>query len=198
MGEDTMKSLIYCFILMIWLSFVCFAGTQVRLTGAVCSEFMDVPDSTDRDASVFNPDESFWGFGWEIISGHHGMGGSYLTDFERNANREWNVEWYSEVIYMSYHFIGVHWFIDPFVYAGLGSAGSIFLGDDDSPIQDRLLLTIFPVAGAGVTLQFDGFLAGLRLNYTPLMSPVPVTKFEMYPIKNVQAVIFCGVSIGEH
>jgi hypothetical protein len=193
-----MKRLICCLIIIPILSFTCFAGTRVRLTGVVCSEFMDVPGSTEKDAVFFNPEQSYWGFGWEVICGHYGLGGSYCTDFERDAGRQWNVEWYSEVIYMSYHFFQTGWIVDPFVHVGLGNAGSVFLSDDDNNIRDRLLLTIFPVLGAGITCERDGFCAGLSINYTPLMSPVPVTDFDVYPIKNVQAVIFCGVAIGEN
>jgi hypothetical protein len=193
-----MKRLIYCLMIMLFLSFACFAGSRVRITGAVCSEVADVPGSTEKDAVIFNPEQSYWGFGWEVICGHYGIGGSYCTNFERDARRRWNVEWYSEVIYMGYHFFQKGRFLDLFVRVGLGNAGSIFLGDNDNDIRDRLLLTIFPVLGAGIACEFDGFCAGFSINYTPLMSPVPVTDFEVYPLKNVQAVIFCGVAIGDN
>ncbi|MBN1695883.1 MAG: hypothetical protein JW881_00095 [Spirochaetales bacterium] len=192
-----MKIYIPVIFLMTILSSLCFSETEVRLGGAVCSESIDIPMPKDGKPELFDPAKSFWGFEWEVIIDATGIGGCYLTDFDRNDEMAWYVKWYSEVIYISYHFRFLRRFVDPFIHIGLGTAGSVFLGDEVYPATERLLLSLFPVLSAGISLDLRGLVCGLRFNYTPLQTPPPVTKFETYPMKNVQAVIFCGVSIAD-
>ena len=194
------KRIMFWILLLICISYLCFSEWEVRVNGGICADFMQLPDFNEvMDAVSKDNNGNFWGIGWEVILDYFGLGGNYMVNFQRDIKQEWSVNWYGEALYVSYHFFGAQAFIDPFAQIGIGNAGGISLGEYDSaPYYEEgtLLLTLFPFVSAGCAFNFDGLLIGTKINYSPLISPVPVTDFGEYPLQNVQAIVFIGFSIG--
>jgi hypothetical protein len=184
---------------------MCYAQIQTRITGGICLDFAGIPEFSEVvEKTEGYADNQFWGIGWEVIIDHLGMGGNYYTDFRKDLSGQWSVNWYGEAFYLSYHLFHLGAAVDPFVQAGLGAAGSCLVGQPcgdaySAPyIENRLMLSIFPFVSGGVVLELDRFLLGAKLNYTPVIEPVPVTNFETYPLDKIQLLIFTGVAFGAH
>jgi hypothetical protein len=126
---------------------------------------------------------------------HVGIGGAYAVDFHENPATTWWLDWEGQAIYASYHLLGSRSFIDPFVDAGLGCAGRVFLGPG-SALEGKLALTIYPFVSAGAALILEGLRVGAKLSYAIDRSPIPATSIPIYPIGRFQATAFVGFSIG--
>ncbi|MBN2443324.1 MAG: hypothetical protein JXJ04_18330 [Spirochaetales bacterium] len=181
----------FVFFIIIFSVFPGSADEQVRLLAGTCVNSDDFREFTS-DSGI----ASFWGIGWEVIHNHLGMGGNYYTNFNQDIYREWSVNWYSEVIFLSYHVFGTTSFFDPFVQGGLGCSGEVHLNDYNYDYEyepENLRLTIFPYVSAGMVIAHNNFLVGTKLNYTPVTSPIPVTNIEPYFLNETQLHIFAGI-----
>jgi hypothetical protein len=176
------------------LAFSAFAQTRVDLTALIGKDFIDRP-TLDQAASALEAESPFVGLGWEVVMGHVGLGGSYLVDFDEASASEWWLDWDAQALYGSYHILGARSFIDPFVDAGLGCAGRVFLGPSGEP-SERLSLTIYPFASAGAALELDGLRIGAKLSYALSRNAIPATYIPAYPIGRFQATAFAGLSLG--
>ncbi len=192
-------------ILLAGILFPANADIEARVTAAMSVPFIEVPEPSDVLKAISNrQSELFYGVGWEVIVNHVGIGGNYLVDFYRDENRKWTVDWLAEAIYASYHLFRSGSFIDLFAQAGIGSAGSVYLGRDyymhgstDPGYQitlQSLTIGVFPFVSAGVAFDLSGLLIGTKLTYEPFIKPPPVTDFDAYPLKNFQVMIFIGAS----
>jgi hypothetical protein len=170
--------------------------TRVDLTAVIGKDFIGSP-SLDQAAEALAADQPLLGFGWDVVLGHIGLGGEYLIDFNEETKDAWTLDWQGQAIYASYHFLGARMPIDPFVDAGLGCAGRVFLGPAEAT-GDRLTLTLYPFASAGAALELQGLRVGAKLSYALDRSPVPVTSIPLYPLGRFQVSAFAGVSIGGH
>jgi len=194
-----MSCILFLILFFSFFPFPCFASDHVRLNGGVCVDLNENQEIETIPAELINEDNNqFWGLGWEVILRKIGMGGNYYTNFMQDEVREWTVQWYSEVFFLSYHFFGGSSFLDPFVQAGLGCAGSVYLGETDIFLNKesagRLSLSIFPFVSAGLALNFDGYFIGAKCNYLPVIKPVPVTDIKIYDLMNTQLSLFAGLS----
>jgi len=176
-----------------------FADGQVRVTGNLALDFVERPSVKDVVDSFKNKDQTFlWGVGWDVIFNKVGLGGIYDVNFYEDYEEKWWLDWFSEPIYISYHLFRARALIDPFFEVGLGCAGRVFLDSPLSADKDPLYLSVFPVVGAGLALDLDGFLMGSRLTYVPTMASLPVVDIEDYPLKQFQVTLFAGVALGSH
>jgi hypothetical protein len=190
------KSIVILFIVSI-LGMAAFGEVQVRLTLATAMDFMQLPDFQQvMDRFSDRVYGHFWGLGWEVIIDHLSIGGNYMASFLRDQYNFWDIDWLGEALYAGYHFFGPKCFVDPFMQVGLGSAGRVDLSSEIVSPYDRLYIAIYPFVGAGLNLNFDGFVVGAKLNYLPFVGPVPVTPIKEYPVKNFQIVLSAGVGIG--
>jgi len=172
--------------------------TRVDLGAVISKDFVSAP-TVDQAASTVGSGTPFGGFGWEVIMGRIGLGGSYAVAFSQNSQSGWWLDWNAPAIYTSFHVLGPRSFIDPFVNVGIGCAGRIYLGpmaSFDGRPGEGLALTIFPFVSAGAALVFDGFHIGAKLGYTLGQGAVPVTVIPAYPLGRFQATAFAGFSIG--
>jgi hypothetical protein len=176
------------------LAFSAFADARVDLTAVIGKDFIASP-SLDQAAQALEAELPFVGFGWEVLLGHVGLGGSYAVDFHKDAPSSWWLDWEGQAIYASYHILGSRSFIDPFVDAGLGCAGRIYLGPSGSP-GESLALTIYPFVSAGAALELNGLRVGAKLSYALSQSAIPVTDIPEYPLGRFQVSAFAGISIG--
>ena len=170
-----------------------FAQTRVDLSALVSKDFSGTP-SLDQAARALEADSPFLGFGWEVVMGHIGIGGSYAVDFNENPPKTWWLDWEAQAIYASYHILGTRSFLDPFVDAGLGCAGRVYLGPGPYA-EDRLALTLYPFVSAGAALILEGLRVGAKLGYALDRSAIPATEIAAYPLGRFQAQVFAGFSI---
>ncbi|MBN2739152.1 MAG: hypothetical protein JXR70_19395 [Spirochaetales bacterium] len=191
-------------IMMLVIAAMVSADTSMRLTLATANTFEQEPDfDTVWDVFYNKGKNPFWGIGWELIDDHIGFGGTYLADFFRDDVEQWNIDFYTEVFYVSFHFLGGTFIADPFVQVGLGSAGRVLLPcDKDYETygiyhKDEALthLVVFPYVTTGFALYFDGFVIGSKLNYNPTLSVPPATNFLEYPLGNFQAILYAGIAV---
>jgi hypothetical protein len=169
--------------------------TRVDLSAVLNKDFIGSP-SFDQAVEALNGDRPFFGLGWEVVMDHVGIGGQYLVNFHEDEPESWWLDWNGQAAYVSYHFLGARSFIDPFVDAGLGCAGRVFLGPEGENEAARLAITVYPFAGAGAALCFDGFKVGAKLDYALKRSGIPATRIEDYPLGRFQVSVLAGVSFG--
>ena len=175
------------------LAFSAFADGRVDLTAVISKDFEARP-SWGQATSALQAQTPFGGFGWEVIFGHIGIGGSYAVDFHKDAASAWWLDWEGQAIYASYHLLGSKSLIDPFVDAGFGCAGRVFLGA--SPVSgEELALTLYPFASAGAALELGSLRVGAKLSYALWQSSIPVTDIPEYPLGRFQLSVFAGFSI---
>ncbi len=170
-----------------------FALPVVTLTGAVGANFDAVP-SVQQTIESFQSNKVVWGFGWEVVPRHIGIGGLLLVDFFRDAQSEWVLDWSTQPLYLSYHVFGGGAFLDPFIQAGIGCSGRVPL-EGAGMGMPGLYLSLYPFAAAGLSLNFEGFTLGAKLSYAPFSGPVPVTDIPAYPAGSFQVAVFTGISL---
>lgn len=176
------------------LALTAFADARVDLTAVISKDFAVSP-SLDQAVGALQAQTPLGGFGWEVIFGHIGIGGSYAVDFHKDAPSAWWLDWESQALYASFHILGCKSFIDPFVDAGIGCAGRVFLGPS-ADAGSALALTIYPFVSAGAALELNGLRVGAKLSYALGQSAIPVTEIPEYPLGNFQLSAFAGFSIG--
>ena len=138
-----------------------------------------------------------WGFGWEVIPGRMGFGGSYQVSFSQDTLKGWWLDWYAPALYLSFHPLGTRRFLDPYLEVGMGCAGRVFLSGMPAPAFDQsLYLALFPFLAGGLSLDLDGILVGAKVAYTPYKAQIPVTSIPVYPLGTFQVTLTAGISLG--
>ena len=194
-----MKRLFFIFVVLVLAAGPLFSDTQVRLTGNVALDFVERPSLKEVvDGFSKRNQDVAWGFGWEVILNHLGMGGTYLVNFFQEDNSEWWFDWIGQAFYLSYHFFGAGAFIDPFVEAGVGSAGRVSLEEYTPQGLDHLYLSIYPLVSGGLALDFQGFIVSLKMSYIPTVTPPPATEIKNFPLDNFLVVLSVGAALGSH
>ena len=169
------------------------ADPTVTLTFGANEDFSSKP-SFQTALSSFQTAAPSGGLGWEVVPDHVGIGGDYQAKFLENGASNWWLDWYGDGIYVSYHFFGGGSGLDPFLRAGAGCAGRVFLRGDSG--SDPLLsISLFPIVAAGLAIRIDDVRLGAVLNAAPYQSRVPVTDITAYPLGFFQAGVFAGFSI---
>lgn len=176
------------------LAFSAYADARVDLTAVISKDFAVSP-SLNQAVEALQAQTPLGGFGWEVVFDHIGIGGSYAVDFHKDAPSAWWLDWESQALYASFHILGCRSFIDPFVDAGIGCAGRVFLGPS-ADTGSALALTLYPFVSAGAALELNGLRVGAKLSYALGQSAIPVTEIPQYPLGNFQLSAFAGFSIG--
>jgi hypothetical protein len=172
------------------------SDVHVNLVGAVGKDFIE-PPTVDQAFTALRQGMSIGGFGWEVVIHRFGLGGTYLVHFEPDSNDSWWLDWEVQPIFASYHLLGGGAKIDPFVDAGLGCAGRVYLG----PVVisgARLGISLYPFASAGVALNLDSFRVGTKLSFMPWQGRIPATTIPGYEVGECQLQVFAGVNLGGH
>jgi hypothetical protein len=171
-----------------------FAEARVDVSAVISKDFMSSP-SFDQAVRALGNDSPFCGIGWEVVLGHIGIGGQYLVDFHEDSPDSWWLDWNGEAAYASYHLFGARSAVDPFVDAGIGSAGRVFLGPADCDAA-RLAISVYPFASAGASIDLHGLRLGAKLSYALGPTAIPATTIPDYPIGRFQVCAFAGFSFG--
>jgi len=109
----------------------------------------------------------------------------------------WFVDWVGSFD-LRYHFFE-DFFLDPFLEAGLGSAGRVDISSYEENglpgVEDPLELSVFGQAGGGLAFRLSGLHVGARLLYRFFNSVPPATDFQAYPLKGFRFDLFGGFSL---
>jgi hypothetical protein len=174
-----------------------FAGA-VHLTTDISADFLQGTSAPQIIATFGAADQPLlWGLGWEVIPGRIGFGGGYQVSFSQDAGAGWWLDWYAPALYLSVHPVGARRFLDPFLEAGMGCAGRVFLSGMSTSVPGQSLsIALFPFAAGGLSLNLDGLLVGAKVIFTPYKVRIPVTSIAAYPLGSFQAMFSAGVSLG--
>lgn len=168
-------------------------NVRVDLGFVVNKDFTDRP-TVDQAVAALQTDMPFAGFGWQVVVGHVGLGGNYFADFIEQSDRAWWLDWNAHAIYASFHLFEPRAFLDPYVSAGAGCSGQIYLGPSGDA-GEGLAISIYPFVAAGAAVNVEHLRVGAELAYAPWSSAIPVTPIPEFPLGDFQVSIFVGFGI---
>ena len=212
-----------CVVLLGTLPILLFANPQFRLATNAAADLVDRPSLQDLQSNIDDPANFFYGLHWEVITagtigfGMHGLVRFTSVPFTYAGHdlTRWWLDWLGEM-FISLHLFGGGVAVDPFFEIGYGNAGRAELYREisgswaqdasdlwyyqwnEQPIENPQNLSLYPFIAAGVALDLQSFLFGLRVTYRPIAHPIPGTQIANYPLKNIQATLFGGVAFGGH
>jgi len=167
------------------------AHETVRTAGIITGE-------RDRDSKNLSATEDdglrFWGLETETIgSDDTGFGMDALVNFYTDELNYSMLDWQGQ-LYMRYHLFGAQSFLDPFVEAGIGNAGTVRLEDGE-----ELEMSLYPFLSAGGNLLFHGgFYAGIRWSYRFDQWIIPGTVIPQPELDKHQVSFTVGYSYSWH
>lgn len=164
------------------------AHDSVRTAGIMTWEW---DSGKDRLSDLSEDDKRMWGFQTEFIHSKMGFGMDGLVDFYTDSLEYSMLDWQGQ-LFMRYHLFGSHSFLDPFVEAGIGNAGTVRLNDGED-----LKLSLYPFVSTGVNLVFhEGFYAGGRWSYRADEWTMPGTTYPVPELGRYQMSFYVGFSYG--
>ena len=195
-----------------------FGRDQVRLSLNTAADFVERPTIADVKTKFDDQAKVFWGPSWEVILDNVGFGMHTLVKFDRVVTGreyplyDWSLDWMGD-FFVSYHFFGAGRFLDPFIEVGFGNAGRVdidrnhgyweentdgewdYMHERHTHEGDVSNMSLFPYIGAGFAFDLSGIVLGARINYRPVVLPVPATQFADYPLTNLQVGFTAGIAL---
>ncbi len=178
-------------------------GESFRLGTSVGAELLDRPTFESIQQEFDEGTNLLSGLYWEVLRDHVGFGMTYLVDFQRldspypEMEYLWFVDWVGSFD-LRYHFFE-DFFLDPFLEAGLGSAGRVDISSYEENglpgVEDPLQLSVFGQVGGGLAFRLSGLHLGARLLYRVFNNVPPATEFQPYPLKGFRFDLFGGFSL---
>jgi hypothetical protein len=178
-------------------------GESFRLGTSVGAELLDRPTFEVIQREFDEGTNLLSGLYWEVLRDHLGFGMTYLVDFQRldspypELEYLWFVDWVGSFD-LRYHFFE-DFFLDPFLEAGLGSAGRVDISSYEENglpgVEDPLELSVFGQVGGGMAFRLSGLHLGARLLYRVFNNVPPATEFQAYPLKGFRFDLFGGFSL---
>ena len=168
------------------------SAQQVRVTGQWAMQ-----DGQSHVVSAAHDGEDvdhLGGIGVELVFDNIGIGVATLARFEETSPDYWLVDWDGR-LFMSYHFRDRRAFFDPFIQAGVGSAGEVELdcADGECDEAERIAVAIYPYLGAGAGMHFGGGLyASGQFNWRPVGAGIPCTDLEYPGLEEFEVVFTVG------
>jgi hypothetical protein len=188
-----------------------FAGPQFRVAANVLSPVETVPTTAaEWDLAIRPSDEALSGWHWEVLLNRFGFGMHYgLRFYETTGTSPYSMHWKGD-FFLSYHPMGGGAPVDPFIEFGWGNAGTAAVHsahDTEFPDwEDRVRdgsatsLALYTYGAAGLALDLNGLLLGVRLAYLPdeLANPVPDPNLGFYDLPEFEVGFFGGIALGSH
>jgi hypothetical protein len=149
------KSTILAFIILTISISTLTAHDTIRTAGIMTWEKNS--SSNTRPSDLNDEDKRYWGLDTETIHSQTGTGMDALVNFYTDDQEFSILDWQGQ-LFMRYHLIGARSFLDPYIEAGIGNAGTVRLGDGE-----ELQMSLYPFISAGGHIVFhEGFYAGMR------------------------------------
>ena len=144
---------------------------------------------------------SFLGFAPEIIVDKIGWGFDGAARFNRvSGSSSWTLDFQGN-LFVSYHPEGPKGALDPFLLAGLGSAGTVDLTNGvrqtGGPVLAGIAESLEPVLGAGLGWNLGGIVVGGRVLWYPFTWDIPCAPIAGYGSVPVQAGVFVAAAFGD-
>ena len=178
-------------------------GENFRLGTSVGAELFNRPTFESIQREFDEGANLLSGLYWEVLMDHVGLGMTYLVDFQSLASPYpeldylWFMDWVGSFD-LRYHFFE-DFFLDPFLEAGLGSAGRVDISSYEehglSGVASPLELSVFGQVGGGLALRLSGLHVGARLLWRFFNELPPATQFQPYPLKGFRFDLFGGFSL---
>ncbi len=185
-----LKNRILVLILTLTAAATLSAHETFRTAGILASE----PETDNSRMSEREGGFSFWGLETEAItSDNTGFGMDTIVNFYTDELNNSMLDWQGQ-LFMRYHLFGAQSFLDPFIEAGIGNAGSVRLQDGD-----ELKMSLYPFLSAGGNLVFHGgFYAGMRWSWKLDQWTVPGTVIPLQDFAGHQVSFTVGYSYSLH
>lgn len=198
-------------ITLVTVTTAAFAGLQFRVAAQATTPLESLPQGEEWSEAFSPTSETLTGWHWELIFGHFGLGMHYGMRFYETELLEspYLVDWKGD-FFLSYHIMGAGSVIDPFLELGWGNAGTATASYDDRheypDWEDELhggtatALAHYTYVGAGLALDLNGLLLGVRVLHVPseLVSPTPDPDVALYRMSPFELGIFGGIALGGH
>ena len=204
-------------LLFILVAGLTFAGPQLRFAIDSNNPAETFPaDPSAWNTSLVPGDEAMGGWHWEVLLDRFGFGMHYgIRIYETElADTPHYVDWNGD-FFLSYHPFGGGAVIDPFLQIGWGNAGTAAVSTEDEfeaydyeyryedwedEDDDVIAAAMYTSIAAGVALDLNGLLLGVRVAHRPasLVAPIPEPGLERYDVSPFEVGIFGGVAIGSH
>lgn len=178
-------------------------GENFRLGTSVGAELFNRPTLESIQREFDEGANLLSGLYWEVLMDHVGLGMTYLVDFQSLASPYpeldylWFMDWVGSFD-LRYHFFE-DFFLDPFLEAGLGSAGRVDISSYEEHglpgVDSPLELSVFGQVGGGLALRLSGLHVGARLLWRVFNQIPPATQFQPYPLKSFRFELFGGFSL---
>ncbi len=205
------------FVLFVLVAGYAAAAPQIRFAVDSMQEADSLPSSpTEWQAALAPSAEGMGGWHWEILLDQFGFGMHYGIKIYETELIETPrlVDWKGD-FFLSYHPFGGGSTIDPFMSIAWGSAGTSAIADhedserdyrasgwdDDWDDEDDLIAAaLYTSVAAGVALDLNGLLLGVRVAHRPasLIAPLPDHEAELFELSPFEIGIFGGIAIGGH
>jgi hypothetical protein len=193
-----MKKLSCAALVAMALVFVVYPASAetVRLDVVAGVELLNRPSYGEVLKAFDNQANIIPGVSWEVMGRNFGVGMTGLVKFDRldpavsSLGYDWYLDWIGSWDFR-YHILP-RFLLDPFVEAGVGSAGRVHISGAG---RDPLNLSLFGQVGGGLAIRLLGAHVGVKVLYRFLNDPIPATSFEVYPLKSFQVDLFAGVSL---
>jgi len=166
---------------------------RTDLTVLFNKDFAERP-TVDEAVAALGNDALLGGFGWQVVIGHVGLGGNYLAGFVEESDSAWWVRWNGQAIYTSFHLFEPDAFLDPFVSAGAGCSGQVYIGPSGNS-GEGLAISLYPFLSAGIAVNLKPYRLGAELLYAPWSSQIPVTSIPESPLGAFQVSVFAGFGL---
>ncbi|MEI8095927.1 MAG: hypothetical protein WCG80_17085 [Spirochaetales bacterium] len=195
-------------VLTVLLTFVCLLPASLSAQDLVQLR-LPVVISTPWSGSDWSRAAEAWndgrnaslGLAPELIFDQLGFAVDGGVRFTRDLAKAWSLDFRGQ-LYTSFHLFGVQSELDPFVLAGLGSAGWVDLthgvarraGDNLSGLS----LALAPSLGAGFAVDLGGLVVGLRALWFPTTWAIPVAPIDTYKLAGAELAVFVGWALADH
>jgi len=137
----------------------------------------------------------------ELIFDQVGFGIDGNVRFTRDSSQLWSMDFRGQ-LFASYHLSGVESRFDPFVLAGLGSAGWLDLSrgarSTNAVNLSGIALALVPSMGAGFAFDLGGLVVGARVLWFPASWDIPAAPINLYHKSPTEVSVFVAWALVDH